>query len=362
MSSLERYHARILVIGAGGGGNNAIDRMINLGMKGVEFVAVNTDLQDLDDCLANLKVPIGSEITKGCGAGANPYIGYKAAMESYHMLAEVMEGADLVFVTAGMGGGTGTGTLPVLAKIAHESGILAVAVVTLPFSWEGSFRKKNANWGIEELGKYLKTVLTIDNQVLVEKCDPDMTVEDAFLLADETLMKGVSGITDIITVPGRINIDFKDIKKVLSSDGLALWGVGIASGPERASEATHQAISSPFLEDRSIEGAHHVIVNLSGGKDLGFTESTEVYLSIQEMVKGEPDIKIGTSLSDEYNDSLKVTVIAKGVKKVSHLRSAPVRVFRSMNELVSEIERQFYEEDIDPYENPEIPAALRARW
>jgi cell division protein FtsZ len=303
--------ATIKVIGVGGGGNNAVNRMIEDGVQGVEFIAVNTDAQALNMSKAEIKMQIGNTLTRGLGAGANPEIGRKAAEESRQQLQEVLKGADMVFVTAGMGGGTGTGAAPAIAQIAREIGALTIGVVTRPFKFEGSKRAKNAIAGIEEMKKAVNTLIIIPNERLLEIVDKRTPMLEAFREADSVLRQGVQGISDLIAVPGLINLDFADVKTIMSFQGTALMGIGIASGDGRAVEAAKKAISSPLLET-SINGAQGVLMNITGGSDLSLYEVQEAADIVASATGQELNMIFGSVINEDLNNNIMITVIATG--------------------------------------------------
>lgn len=305
------YLAVIKVVGVGGGGTNAVNRMIEAGLRGVEFIAINTDAQALLMSDADCKVHIGASITKGLGAGADPEIGYQAAEETREELKEGLQGADMVFVTAGKGGGTGTGAAPVVAEIAKELGALTVGVVTRPFGFEGRKRALQADEGIVKLREKVDTLIIIPNDRLLQVAERKTSILDAFRMADDVLRQGVQGITDLITAPGLINLDFADIRTIMSSAGSALMGIGLASGDNRAVEAAKAAISSPLLE-ASIEGAHGVLLNITGGSDLGLFEVNEAAEVIANAAHPDANIIFGAVIDDGLDDTVRVTVIATG--------------------------------------------------
>ena len=311
MPAPQNYLAVIKVVGIGGGGVNAINRMIEQGLKGVEFVAINTDAQALLMSDADVKLDIGRDSTRGLGAGADPEVGRKAAEDHREEIEEVLRGADMVFVTAGEGGGTGTGGAPVVAKIARDLGALTIGVVTRPFSFEGKRRTAQAEAGVEAIRNEVDTLIVIPNDRLLEIADNGVSVIDAFRHADSVLLQGVSGITDLITTPGLINLDYADVRSVMKDAGSALMGVGIARGADRAIEATRQAISSPLLE-ASIEGARGVLISIAGASDLGLFEINEAARMVQNAVHPEASIIFGTVIDDTQGDQVKVTVIAAG--------------------------------------------------
>ncbi len=305
------YLAVIKVVGIGGGGTNAINRMIDAGLKGVEFIAVNTDAQALLMSDADVKVYIGGNITRGLGAGSNPEIGEKAALENADQIAEVLKGADMVFITAGKGGGTGTGAAPVIAEVAKQMGALTIGVVTRPFSFEGRKRAQQAEEGINRLREKVDTLIIIPNDRLLEVAEQKTSILNAFRMADDILRQGVQGITDLITVPGLINLDFADVRTIMTNAGSALMGIGTASGDGRAQEAARSAISSPLLES-SIDGAKGVLLNISGGVDLGLFEVNEAAEIIASAADPEANIIFGAVIDDSLGDELRVTVIASG--------------------------------------------------
>jgi cell division protein FtsZ len=304
--------AKIKVIGVGGGGGNAINTMIASGMGGVDFIAANTDLQALDSNLAPIKVQVGGKLTKGLGAGAMPNIGREAALEDTTKIQEVLQGADMVFVTAGMGGGTGTGGAPVIAQIARELGALTVGVVTKPFQFEGRKRMRQASEGLEELQRAVDTLITIPNQRLLSVAGQATTMLDAFRKVDEVLLNAVQGISDLIVIHGFINVDFADVRTVMNNMGRALMGTGYAAGDRKALEAAQQAISSPLLEDASINGATGILINITGGPDLTLTEINEAATLIQEAAHEDANIIFGSVVDANMDDQVRITVIATG--------------------------------------------------
>jgi cell division protein FtsZ len=307
----QNYLALIKVVGIGGGGVNAVNRMIEQGLKGVEFIAINTDAQALLMSDADVKLDIGREETRGLGAGANPDIGKKAAEDHAEEIEEALKGADMVFVTAGEGGGTGTGGAPVVARIARSLGALTIGVVTRPFSFEGKRRATQAEDGIATLREEVDTLIVIPNDRLLTISDRQVSVLDAFKQADQVLLQGVSGITDLITTPGLINVDFADVKAVMSNAGSALMGIGSSRGEDRAVAAAEAAISSPLLE-ASIEGAHGVLLSIAGGSDLGLFEINEAAQLVSESAHSEANIIFGAVIDDALGDEVRVTVIAAG--------------------------------------------------
>ncbi|SUB57449.1 cell division protein FtsZ [Peptoniphilus lacrimalis] len=301
--------AKIKVVGVGGGGNNAVNRMISAGIKGVEFYAFNTDRQALKSSLADNKIQIGEKVTKGLGAGANPDVGQESAEESIDEIKESLKDTDMVFITAGMGGGTGTGAAPVIAEIAKELGILTVGVVTKPFAFEGMKRSKSAARGISALKDKVDTLVIIPNDRLLSIADKKTSFSEAFEMADEILKQGIQGISDLISVPNLINLDFADVKTIMQDKGIAHMGIGIASGDDRATEAAKLAINSPLLET-SIEGAKSVLLNITAGNDLGIFEVNEAADLIRECVDEDANIIFGAGIDETLKDQVKITVIA----------------------------------------------------
>ena len=311
MAAPQNYLAVIKVVGIGGGGVNAVNRMIEVGLKGVEFIAINTDAQALLMSDADVKLDIGRELTRGLGAGANPEVGKKAAEDHLEEIEEVLRGADMVFVTAGEGGGTGTGGAPVVAKVARSLGALTIGVVTRPFGFEGRRRMSQADQGVEELRAEVDTLIVIPNDRLLSLADREISVIDAFRQADHVLLQGVSGITDLITTPGLINLDFADVKSVMHAAGSALMGIGSSRGEDRAVQAAEKAISSPQLE-AGIDGAHVVLLSVSGGSDLGLFEINEAARLVADAAHPDANIIFGAVIDDTLGDEVRVTVIAAG--------------------------------------------------
>lgn len=303
--------AVIKVVGVGGGGSNAVNRMIQAGLKGVEFIAVNTDAQALALSMAPTRLQVGTKLTKGLGAGANPDIGHKAAEESREQLADALKGADMVFITAGMGGGTGTGAAPVVAEVAKEVGALAVGVVTKPFTFEGRRRQTHAEKGASNLKAKVDTLITIPNDRLLQVVEKRTSMVEAFRIADDVLRQGVQGISDLIAVPGLINLDFADVKTIMSEMGSALMGVGVSQGDGRAATAARAAISSPLLET-SIDGARGVLLNITGGSDLALYEVNEAAEIVIQAADPDANIIFGAVIDDSLKDEIRVTVIATG--------------------------------------------------
>ncbi|MCB0218129.1 MAG: cell division protein FtsZ, partial [Chrysiogenetes bacterium] len=303
---------KIKVVGVGGGGGNAVNQMIDSGLSNVDFAAANTDAQALGANKAPLHLQLGRETTRGLGAGANPEVGASAAEEDVERLREALEGADMVFVTAGMGGGTGTGAAPVVARVAKELGCLTVGVVTKPFFFEGLRRNKFANQGIEKLRDHVDALITIPNRKLQEIAGKDMQMTEAFAKADEVLYQAVKSISDIITVNGLINVDFADVRTIMADMGRALMGTGVASGERRAWDAARKAINSPLLEDATIEGARGVLINVTGSSSLKLSEVEEAAMMIQEASHPDANIIFGSVIDDTFEDTVKITVIATG--------------------------------------------------
>ena len=356
------YLAVIKVVGVGGGGTNAVNRMVDAGLRGVELIAVNTDAQALQMCDADVKIHIGSKITRGLGAGANPDIGYQAAVESKDELRDALKGADMVFVTAGKGGGTGTGAAPVIAELAKELGALTVGVVTRPFAFEGKRRSQQAAAGIIELSDKVDTLIVIPNDRLLEVVERRTSVMDAFKVADDVLRQGVQGITDLITVPGLINLDFADVRTIMKDAGSALMGIGTASGESRAVDAARAAISSPLLE-ASVEGARGILLNITGGPDLGLFEINEAAEIIASAADKDCNIIFGAVIDPTFGDEIRVTVVATGFDRIADAE-APVRSESVEREPVSKA--PFFPADTKPSftvddDVLDIPSFLRDR-
>ena len=306
------YMAVIKVVGVGGGGGNAVNRMIEAGVQGVEFVAINTDAQALVVSDADTKVHIGTDLTKGLGAGANPEVGQSAAEESRDQIKAALEGADMVFITAGEGGGTGTGAAPVVADIAkNDVGALTVGVVTKPFVFEGAVRRRNALEGIKHLTENVDTLITIPNDRLLDVADKKLSFMDAFTMADEVLRQGIQGITDLITVPGLINLDFADVRTIMSDAGTAMMGIGVGTGDNRATDAANEAISSRLLES-SLDGADRVLLSIAGGPDLGLHEVSDAASIVANAVSPDVNLIFGTVIDENLGDTVRITVIATG--------------------------------------------------
>ncbi|MFM1826123.1 MAG: cell division protein FtsZ [Actinomycetota bacterium] len=347
MVAPQNYLAVIKVVGIGGGGVNAVNRMIEAGLKGVEFVAINTDAQALLMSDADVKLDIGRELTRGLGAGADPSVGRQAAEDHIEELRDVLKGSDMVFVTAGEGGGTGTGGAPVVARVAKEVGALTIGVVTKPFNFEGKRRISQAESGVEALRNEVDTLIVIPNDRLLSIADRNISVIEAFRQADHVLLQGVSGITDLITTPGLINLDFADVRSVMSGAGTALMGIGAARGENRAAIAAQNAIASPLLE-ADIQGAKGVLLSIAGGSDLGLFEINEAARLVQNVASAEANIIFGAVIDDTLGDEVKVTVIAAGFaeKDLMNKRPAPSIVDRSEPEIPSFVSKN--SEDTGP--------------
>ena len=322
---------RIKVIGIGGAGCNAINTMITSGLARVDFIASNTDLQALDRSLAPYKIQLGPERTRGLGAGAKPEIGRDAALESKEHIRECLEGADMVFVTAGMGGGTGTGAAPIVASIAREMGILTVGVVTKPFQYEGQRRNKHAEEGIRDMRRHVDTLLIIPNQRLLGIVDKSTPLLEAFKVADDVLRQAIQGIADVITTTGHVNVDFADVRTVMSHTGRAVMGMGVSRGPNRAIEAAQKAMCSPLLEEGSVEGARGVLLNITGGASLSLHEVEEAASIIQQTADSEANIIVGQVINPDMGEDLIITVIATGFEREEDLPAAPMAGDRGVN-------------------------------
>jgi len=364
-------NARIKVVGVGGAGGNAVNGMIHAGLIGVEFIAINTDLQALDINKAAARLQIGKNLTKGLGAGANPEIGRRAIEENMDDVTEALRDTDMVFVTAGMGGGTGTGAGPIVAEIARNLGALTVGIITKPFMFEGKKRMERAEEGIQDLKDKVDTLIVIPNQRLLAIVERQTTLVDAFLMADDILLQATRGISDLITVPGMINLDFADVRTVMSEMGDALMGVGVAQGENRALEAAQQAISSPLLEDVSISGAKGVLVNITGGSDLTLYDINDATTVIYEAAGGDANIIFGAVINPDLTDELQVTVIATGFNSSSstvhqdedsiNLKKMESPTYRRWGKTAEMTENMVLREDFVPpnRENMEIPTFLR---
>src|SRR3954468_4469169 len=323
LDSETRRGAKIKVVGVGGGGSNAVNRMVEVGLGGVEFIVANTDVQALDHNRAGVKLQIGHKLTKGRGAGADPNIGRQAALEDTDTIIQSLSGADMIFVTTGLGGGTGTGAAPVIASLASELGALTIAVVTKPFKFEGRKRALHAEAGLEALRECVDTIITIPNERLLPIIDRKTTMADAFGMADDVLRQAIQGISDLILVPGLINLDFADVKTIMSGMGVAMMGTAMAEGHTRAIDAANRAISSPLLEDASVKGARGVIINVTGGPDMSLLEVNEALTIIQESAHEDANIIFGAVVDPTLANKVKITVIATGFNHVKTDRSTP---------------------------------------
>jgi cell division protein FtsZ len=349
----EHQGARIKVIGLGGAGGNAVNNMIDYQLNGVEFITANTDLQALQSTLAPVRLQLGTHLTKGLGAGANPVVGRQAAEEDRAQLADILTGADMVFITAGMGGGTGTGAAPVVADIAKELGSLVIAVVSKPFDFEGKKRKQQAEAGIHALRSSVDTLITIPNQRLLRVVDRGTSLRDAFRVADDVLRRAVQGISDLITVPGLVNLDFADVQTIMSGMGHAVMGTGVGRSERRATTAAQQAISSPLLEETSINGARGVLVNITGGMDMSLHDLDEAVAIIREAAHEDAHIIFGAVIDGELEDELRLTLIATGFDLPEpEVPTRPEPVFPARHEFSPEEEsavREFDEEDVKTF-------------
>jgi len=349
------YLAVIKVVGVGGGGSNAVSRMVDAGLSGVDFIAANTDAQALLVVDADMKVHIGAESTRGLGAGANPEVGKAAATESRDELKDALKGSDMVFVTAGEGGGTGTGGAPIVAEIARELGALTVGVVTRPFGFEGRKRADQAMMGIEELRDNVDTLIVIENDRLLQVVEKRTSIVDAFRMADDILRQGVQGITDLITVPGIVNLDFADVRAIMSDAGSALMGIGTASGENRAAEAAHTAVSSPLLES-SIEGATGILLNITGPPDMGLFEVNEAAEVVTSAADQNANVIFGAVIDDALKDEVRVTVIATGFGPQAHRRRRRTTVTEEEPTPRAPEERERFDIEEDALE---VPSFLR---
>ncbi len=355
-TDMERF-AKIKVVGVGGGGNNAVNRMIDSGLEGVEFISVNTDAQALLSSNAEVLLQIGEQLTKGLGAGAEPEIGAQAAEESRELIAEALQGADMVFITAGMGGGTGTGATPIIAEISKEIGALTVGVVTKPFSVEGRKRMNRAEEGIEILKNNVDTLITIPNDKLLALAEQKTSLIDAFKIADDILRQGVKGISDLITITGLINLDFADVKAIMTKAGSALMGMGRAKGEDRAAEAAKMATTSPLLET-SINGAKGVLLNITGGPDLGLLEANEAVRIISEVADPDANIILGAVVDENMGEEVMVTVIAAGFDDNQQI-DEPKKDIEKKKEKEPQKEEEDFEMPVFTESDLEIPAFLR---
>ena len=348
-------NAVIKVLGVGGGGGNAVEHMVAGNIEGVDFITANTDAQALKKSSAKTVLQLGSNITKGLGAGADPDIGRKAALEDRERIIEMIDGADMLFITAGMGGGTGTGAAPVVAQVAKEMGILTVAVVTRPFSFEGNKRNSVAEAGIEELGQHVDSLITIPNEKLLHVLGKHVSLLQAFASANDVLLGAVQGIAELITRPGLINVDFADVRTVMSEMGMAMMGSGKATGEERAREAAEMAVASPLLEDIDLAGARGILVNVTAGLDMSIGEFEEVGNTIKEFASNNATVVVGTVIDPEMADELRVTVVATGLGQADVVSDAPVK-------LVYQTEQETVAVDAEPkYEDLDRPTVIRAQ-
>lgn len=334
--------AKIKVIGIGGAGGNAVNTMISYNLKGVDFIAANTDTQALAASSSPIKIQLGPEVTKGLGAGADPEVGKKAALDTRDLLRETIQGADMLFITAGLGGGTGTGGAPVVAEISKELGILTVAVVTKPFLFEGKKRNAQAEEGVAELRKIVDTLIVVPNQRLLSLGGKNLSLLEAFKKADDILYHAVKGISDLIMIPGLINLDFADVKSIMSEMGMALMGTGTASGENRAVEAAQKAISSPLLEDNTIQGAHGILLNITGGPDMTLYEINEASSLIQAEAHEDANIIFGTVVDETMGDEIRITVIATGFDTTTKKKQSFSPISRSVSYKKDDLARPAY--------------------
>ncbi len=348
-------NAVIKVIGVGGGGGNAVEHMVARDVEGVDFICANTDAQALKKSAARTVLQLGSGLTKGLGAGANPEVGYKAAMEDRERIAELIDGADMLFITAGMGGGTGTGAAPVVAQVAKEMGVLTVAVVTRPFPFEGKKRNSVAEAGIKELSQHVDSLITIPNEKLLYVLGKNASLLDAFGAANNVLLGAVQGIADLITRPGLINVDFADVRTVMSEMGMAMMGTGRASGEDRARRAAEEAVASPLLEDIDLAGARGILVNVTAGLDMSIGEFEEVGNAVKEFASENATVVVGTVIDAEMKDELRVTVVATGLGQGAEEKVAPKLVYESVP-----VAPRKEEVDAEPeYKNYDQPTVMR---
>jgi cell division protein FtsZ len=348
--------AVIKVIGVGGGGGNAVAHMVEAGIEGVDFICANTDSQALKGSRVRTSLQIGCNITKGLGAGADPDIGRQAAMEDRDRILEVIEGADMLFITAGMGGGTGTGAAPIVAQVAKELGILTVAVVTKPFQMEGGKRMQIADHGIGELGKYVDSLITIPNEKLLTVLGGETTLLDAFRSDNQVLPGAVQGIAELITRPGLINVDFADVRTVMSEMGMAMMGTGVSQGEDRAREAAEAAVSSPLLEDINLAGANGILVNVTAGMDLSIGEFQEVGNTVKEFASDDATVVVGTVIDPDMTDRIRVTVVATGLGKHATNAESPMRIVRR-----TQAQAQAQTQSEPNYHNLDKPTVQRKR-
>src|ERR1041385_3437474 len=330
-----RRGAKIKVIGVGGGGSNAVNRMVEVGLGGVEFIVANTDAQALDHSKAAIKLQLGQKLTKGLGAGADPNIGRQAALEDTDMIIQALSGADMIFVTTGLGGGTGTGAAPVIASLACELGALTIGVVTKPFKFEGKKRAQHADLGLEALRECVDSIITIPNERLLAVVDRRTTMGEAFAMADDVLRQAIQGISDLILVPGMINLDFADVKTIMSGMGVAMMGTGVGEGDGRSMQAAQRAVSSPLLEDSSMHGARGVIINVTGGPDMSLMEVNQASCVIQEAAHEDANIIFGAVIDPNISGRLKITVIATGFDRAGSARHVPAAALPTPTDLTS---------------------------
>src|SRR5947207_11600809 len=330
-----RRGAKIKVIGVGGGGSNAVNRMVEVGLTGVEFIVANTDAQALDYSRATVKLQLGQKLTKGLGAGADPNIGRQAALEDTDMIIQALSGADMIFVTTGLGGGTGTGAAPVIASLGSELGALTIGVVTKPFRFEGRKRAQHAEAGLDALRECVDTIITIPNERLLTVVDRRTTMTEAFVLADDVLRQAIQGISDLILVPGLINLDFADVRTIMSGMGVAMMGTGVADGEGRAMQAAQRAVSSPLLEDSSVNGARGVIINVTGGPDMSLMEVNEASCVIQESAHEDANIIFGAVIDPSLSGKIKITVIATGFDRAGSTRHVPAAALPTPTDLTT---------------------------
>jgi len=330
-----RRSAKIKVIGVGGGGGNAVNRMVEVGLSGVELIVANTDSQALDNSKAAQKIQLGQKLTKGLGAGADPTIGRQAALEDTDLIIQALSGADMIFVTAGLGGGTGTGAAPVIASLGSELGALTIGVVTKPFKFEGRKRARHADLGLEALCDCVDSIITIPNERLLAVVERATTITEAFAMADDVLRQAIQGISDLILVPGLINLDFADVRTIMSGMGVAMMGTGVADGENRAMEAARRAVSSPLLEDSSVTGARGVIINVTGGPDMSLLEVNEASCVIQESAHEDANIIFGAVIDPNLKGRIKITVIATGFDRQGAVRDVPAATLQTPVDLTS---------------------------
>ena len=330
----EATNANIKVIGVGGGGGNAVRNMVDAGVEGVEFICANTDAQALDGSPVKNLIQLGNALTKGLGAGANPEIGREAALEDRERIKELVSGTDMLFITAGMGGGTGTGAAPVVAEMAKEMGVLTVAVVTKPFPFEGPKRMKAAEEGIAELGKHVDSIITIPNAKLLTSLGKNTTLLDAFKAANDVLLGAVQGIADLITRPGLINVDFADVRTVMSEMGMSMMGTGVARGDDRATKAAEAAISSPLLDDINLQGAKGILVNITAGLDMGIHEFEEVGAAVRKFAHDDATVVVGTVIDPDMSEEIRVTLVATGLdKQGAELKAVPTEQSSTLRQI-----------------------------